>query len=52
MESRNWQRLAQYTLDFVAIAKENGFCLDLLDIIKRRLFNLSPFSVHKKGVKK
>jgi hypothetical protein len=52
MESRNWQVLANKTLDFIAIAKEKGFCLDLLHIIERRLFNLSPFNIHKKGVKK
>jgi hypothetical protein len=44
--------LANNTLDFIAIDKEKGFCLDLLHIIERRLFNLSPFNVHKKGVKK
>jgi hypothetical protein len=52
MESRNWQVLANKTLDFIAIAKEKGFCLDLLHIIERRLFSLSPFSIHRKGVKK
>ena len=49
MESREWQKLANKTLDFIAIAKEKGFCLDLLHIIERRLFNLSPFSIHRKG---
>ena len=51
MESRNWQVLANKTLDFIAVAKEKGFCLDLLHIIERRLFNLSPFSIHKGGSK-
>jgi hypothetical protein len=51
MESREWRTLANKTLDFIAIAKEKGFCLDLLHIIERRLFNLSPFSIHKGGSK-
>jgi hypothetical protein len=52
MESREWRTLANKTLDFIAIAKEKGFCLDLLHIIERRLYNLSPFPIHRKGVKK
>lgn len=51
MESREWRSLAKYTLDFISIAKEKGFCLDLLKTIERRLFNLSPFSIHKGGSK-
>jgi hypothetical protein len=51
MEGREWRTLANKTLDFIAIAKEKGFCLDLLHIIERRLFNLSPFSIHKGGRK-
>ena len=52
MESREWRTLANKTLEFISVAKEKGFCLDLLHIIERRLFNLSPFNIHKKGVKK
>jgi len=52
MESREWRSLAKYTLEFLSIAREKGFCLDLLHIIERRLFNLSPFNIHKGGVKK
>lgn len=48
MESRKWQTLARYTLDFIAVAKENGFCLDILHDIKRRLYNESPFPIHQK----
>lgn len=51
MEGREWRTLANKTLDFIAIAKEKGFCLDLLKTIERRLFNLSPFSIHKGGSK-
>jgi len=46
MESRKWQTLARYTLDFIAVAKENGFCLDILQNIERRLYRESPFQIH------
>ena len=46
MESRKWQTLARYTLDFIAVAKENGFCLDILQNIERRLYRESPFPIH------
>lgn len=51
MEGREWRTLANKTLDFIVIAKEKGFCLDLLYVIERRLFNLSPFLIHKGGRK-
>jgi len=54
MESRKWQTLARYTLDFIAVAKENSFCLDILQNIERRLYSESPFPIHheKKGKEK
>jgi hypothetical protein len=51
MDGRDWGMLAKVTLDFIIIAREKGFCLDLLHIIERRLFNLSPFPNHKGGKK-
>lgn len=48
MESRKWQTLARYTLDFIAVANENGFCLDILQNIKRRLYCESPYPIHHK----
>ena len=47
MDGRKWSLLADKTLEWICIARENGFCLDLLHIIKKRLFSLSPF--HKDG---
>jgi len=52
MESREWQKLAKSTLDFLSIAKEKGFCLEILGTIERRLFAWSPFAIHHKGGKK
>ena len=51
MDGREWGILAKVTLDFIVMAREKGFCLDLLHVIERRLFNLSPFSIHKGGKK-
>lgn len=48
MDGRKWCLLADKTLQFLSIAKESGFCLDLLAQIRRRLFRLSPFPAHKK----
>lgn len=49
MESREWRSLAKHTLNFLSVAREKGFCLELLGIIERRLFEWSPFSIHHKG---
>lgn len=46
MDGRRWCILADKTLQFLSIAKESGFCLDLLAQIKRRLYSLSPFKIH------
>ena len=48
MEGREWRTLANKTLDFIAVAKEKGFCLDLLETIKGRLFEWSPYKIHHK----
>ena len=54
MSGRQWGILAKYTLDFIAVAKEYGFCTDLIGLIRRRLYELSPFQIHhrKKEEKK
>ena len=52
MSGRQWGILARYTLDFIAVAREYGFCIDLLNIIERRLYSESPFPIHRKGAKK
>lgn len=48
MSGRQWGILAQITLKFIIVAKESGFCLDLLNEIERRLFRESPFPIHHK----
>jgi hypothetical protein len=48
MNGRQWSLLAQITMKFIVIAKESGFCLDLLNEIERRLYKESPFSIHHK----
>ena len=52
MNGREWGLLAQATLNFLMKAREYGFCIDLLNIIERRLYNESPFPIHRKGAKK
>ena len=54
MSGRQWGILAKYTLYFIAVANEYGFCTDLIGLIRRRLFNESPFKIHhrEKGAKK
>jgi hypothetical protein len=52
LSGRKWHLLAKATFDFMLIAKEYGFCLDLLDIIERRLFSESPYTIHRKEQKK
>lgn len=52
LSGRKWVILAEKTLDFLTIAKEYGFCNDLLNIIERRLYSESPFPIHRKGAKK
>ena len=52
MDGRKWCLLADKTLQFIAIAKECNFCTDILAMIRRRLFWLSPFPHHnEKGGK-
>lgn len=51
LSGRKWVILAEKTLDFLTIAKEYGFCNDISNIIRRWLFDLSPFSIHKGGRK-
>ena len=52
MNGREWGLLAQATLNFLLKAREYGFCIDLLNIIERRLYSESPFPIHRKGAKK
>ena len=52
MNGREWGLLAQATLNFLMKAREYGFCIDLLNIIERRLYSESPFPIHRKGAKK
>ncbi len=51
LSGRKWVILAEKTLDFLTIAKEYGFCNDISNTIRRRLFDLSPFLVHKEEKK-
>ena len=48
MNGRQWGILAQVTLQFIVLAKENKFCTDLLNEIERRLYRESPFPIHHK----
>lgn len=52
MEGRRWCLLAEKTLAFIAIAKEHHFCIELLGDIRRRLYAVSPFPIHRKERKK
>ena len=46
MPGRQWVILAQVTMDFISVAKEYNFCVDLAKEIKEQLFTESPFPNH------
>lgn len=48
MPGRQWVILAQVTMDFISVAKEYNFCVDLVKEIKEQLFTESPFPNHHK----
>lgn len=45
-DPRKWTSLADATFNFIATARDSGFCSDLLDTIERRLYDESPFLIH------
>ncbi len=49
MPGRQWGILARKTMDFLLVAEEYHFCVDLAKEIKRRLFAESPFPSHHKN---
>lgn len=53
VDGRGWVALADATTKFIVEAKHNHFCEDLLQLIERRLYRESPFSIHheRKGKK-
>lgn len=52
LSGRQWGLLAEATLNFIARAKEYGFCLDMLKRIEGRLYEWSPFPIHRKERRK
>ena len=48
MNGREWHTLARATLEFISVAREYRFCLELLKRIEGRLYEWSPFPIHRK----
>lgn len=46
MSGQQWAILADKALEFIVLARENHFCMDMIDIIEGRLYEESPFNIH------